>query len=536
MSTKFYIGIKALQNELWIMQPGGTYWLCIEKPENACTLCHQVIANQPVDTSIALISMTEKSHVIPNRLNKIRSLIIDPKQKISVYSLPIELKALEWFHEDLMRSHQPDNSLLILSLPAEIPYRFNIEALKRLFMCLNGYLQKKNATLLVVSDGVFFNQLEKNLLTHHANLFGLASLKTDRDTAKYHVHWWANETGITSNKLLIVSETQGEWRAINEGEFTTGNDATDINSDDAHRYYAVDRVLEGAPPLSEHWTLYKDNAELAANLLYTKAATVIFTLDKTTDLATLARQIHTVRQARGNAVKLIIRELEACLRYNDERLLLACGINAIVPHTESLSHLLTLIDSIQGTLFQRPLVQNLDELLRAVRPLEMRGQIVFSQFYEAINQLIKNPYLPQDGKGILVALKPVEGLTPVQSLSLCHFRRNGDLALLYKNQLYLFLSACRINDIHIALKSLFRLPVKEAFINTTSWHLDKDIVNELERIKANYSIPNILEESLSLEKDAILDGAAMKNTHSAPQMPLRRYPVPTHVILTDEVN
>lgn len=535
MSTKFHIGIKSLQNEIWIMQPGGIYWLCIEKKEDAYTLCHQVIANQSENTSIALICMTEKSHVQPTRLNNILSLI-DPQKKISVYSLPINLKALEWLHEDIMRSHQAANSLLILSIPAEIPYRFNEKALTLFFMNLNTYLKKKNSSLLIICDGVFFSHLEKNLLPHHTNLFGLASLKTHANTTKYHIHWWANEAGITADKLLMLSEIQGEWHAIkniNRNELSTNPDSDDTNSDDAHRYFAVDRVLEGAPALSEHWVLFKNNTELAANLLYIKAATVIFIIDRATPLSTLAKQIYAVRQTRGKAVKIVVRELEACLRYNDEHLLLACGVNVIAPHTESLSHMLTLIDSIQGMLFQRPLVQNLNELLTAIQPLSLKGLLKFPLFHEAVNQIIRNQYLKQDNKGVLVALKPVEGLSPAQSLSLCHFKRNGDLALIYNNQLYLFLSACRINDLNIALKYLFRLPTKEVFINTISWNLDKDIINELERIKSDY-IPT--EQLLSVDKNILVDRTTIENPHNKDQVPARRCPVATHLILTDEVN
>ena len=41
------------------------------------------------------------------------------------------------------------------------------------------------------------------------------------------------------------------------------------------------------------------------------------------DVPTLASMVHGLRRSRGNALKIVVRELGTSLRYSDERLLLA---------------------------------------------------------------------------------------------------------------------------------------------------------------------------------------------------------------------
>lgn len=90
-------------------------------------------------------------------------------------------------------------------------------------------------------------------------------------------------------------------------------------------------MLEGAPPLSEHWSLFDNNEALFEEARTTQAATVIFSLTQNNQIENLARQIHALRRQRGSALKIIVRENTASLRATDERLLLGCGANMVIP-------------------------------------------------------------------------------------------------------------------------------------------------------------------------------------------------------------
>lgn len=50
-------------------------------------------------------------------------------------------------------------------------------------------------------------------------------------------------------------------------------------------------------------------------------------------------------------MKILVRENTASLRATDERLLLACGANMVIPWNAPLSRCLTMIESVQGQKF-----------------------------------------------------------------------------------------------------------------------------------------------------------------------------------------
>ena len=174
--------------------------------------------------------------------------------------------------------------------------------------------------------------------------------------------------------------------------------------------------------------------------------------------------------------------MSASLRYSDERLLLACGANLIVPHVAPLSRFLTMLEGIQGQRFSRHVPADIDALLAGLRPLQLKGYMRPEPFSRAVLSLMGNTLLPEDGKGVMVALRPATGLRAEQAMTLCHLRRFGDVMTVVQGRLVLFLSTCRINDLDTALKFIFRLPVDEAFSNRVVWHRDVDIISEIKRM------------------------------------------------------
>ncbi len=175
--------------------------------------------------------------------------------------------------------------------------------------------------------------------------------------------------------------------------------------------------------------------------------------------------------------------MQTSLRYSDERLLLACGVNAIVPFGAPMSRFLTTLESLQGQRYNRHVPADLDALLQSLQPLQLRGFLPLDKFCEAVTQLVNNTLLPENGKGLLVALRPVPELRPEQALTLCKPRRYGDLVTVLGDRLYLFLSSCRYNDLDTALKFIFRLPHDELFSNRLVWFEDLQILSEVRQMK-----------------------------------------------------
>ena len=241
--------------------------------------------------------------------------------------------------------------------------------------------------------------------------------------------------------------------------------------------------VEGAPPLSEHWQLFNNNEVLFNEARTAQAATVVFSLQQNAQIEPLARSIHTLRRQRGSAMKILVRENTASLRATDERLLLACGANMVIPWNAPLSRCLTMIESVQGQKFSRYVPEDITTLLSMTQPLKLRGFQKWDVFCNAVNNMMNNPLLPANGKGVLVALRPVPGIRVEQALTLCRPNRTGDIMTIGGNRLVLFLSFCRINDLDTALNHIFPLPTGDIFSNRMTWFEDNLIAAELVQMR-----------------------------------------------------
>ena len=151
---------------------------------------------------------------------------------------------------------------------------------------------------------------------------------------------------------------------------------------------------------------------------------------------------------------------------------------------EPLSRSLTMIESVQGALFSRHVPEDINVLIDQMQPLKKRGYQPWNEFCSAIASLMNNSLLPQDGKGVMVALRPVPGLRAEQALTLCRTNRMGDIVTLSENRITLFLSFCRINDLDTALNHIFPLPVGDIFSNRMVWYEDNQIAAEIVQMQA----------------------------------------------------
>lgn len=508
MAHSFSLGIRRIWQELSVMQSPGFYWVNSDRQSDAGLLCRQIIAAQTEGSQLALICSGDQ----PEKL--LAAPLTSALKKLPLYSLPEKKAALLHLADDLMRELKPRNRLLILLAHASLWQTFTSDELRTWASHLGQWLHQQQCTLLILSHGSGVNKLKGQLSAEHRILNGLASLQGQQDSAQYLVNWWSTANGINANQLFTLSAGPQGW----QGEDDNNKPSPTPERNDEGLCLAEQRILEGAPPLSANWQLFENNTKLMQRGMLTIAATLIFALYQSDEIDELAHLIHNLRRSRGDGLKIVVREMSASLRYSDERLLLACGANLIVPHVAPLSSFLTMLEGIQGQRLSRHVPADIDKLLAGLRPLQLKGYLPLEEFSRAVTSLMENTLLPEDGKGVMVALRPAPGLSARQSMTLCHQRRFGDIMTVAQNRLFLFLSTCRINDLDTALKFIFRLPVSEAFVNRVVWHQDVDIVDKIRLLRQQ------IEFSLPATK---LPPAAAKTTAvEAERLVERREPIP----------
>ncbi|HEY3986634.1 cellulose biosynthesis protein BcsE [Cedecea sp.] len=472
MEPIFSLGIRSLWNELSHMPAGGVWWLNVDHQNDAINLVNQTVISQQQDANVAVITMSAQPK---------QAIKLDPTtgpEKIRLFSMPSSINGLNSLRRDLMCSINPENYFFILLSSDNAWENISTADLRHWISAMAKWTTRNKCSLLFVNVGNNNDKQFSLLVNEHRNLSGLASLRAQSDIHRFDVAFWCNEKGVTADQQLNVHWQNGTWYVVENAE-----NAPQPRSDEK-RVLSHIAVLEGAPALSENWQLFDNNEQLFEAARTAQAATIIFSLTQNGQINSIARQIHSLRRQRGSALKLIVRENQASLRATDERLLLGCGATLIIPWNAPLSRCLTMIESVQGAKFTRHVPEDISVLIDQMQPLKLRGYQPWDVFCSGISTLMNNALLPEDGKGVMVALRPVPGLRVEQALTLCRPNRMGDVVTLGENRLVLFLSFCRINDLDTALNHIFPLPVNDIFTNRMVWFEDSQIAAEILQMQA----------------------------------------------------
>ncbi|MEF3108211.1 cellulose biosynthesis protein BcsE [Raoultella sp. WB_B2P2-3] len=467
MDIVYTLGISSLWDEVSHMPVGGVWWLNVDRYVDAVSLLNHTLAAQAKDGKVAAIVMGENPSKIISLDNN------SGPEKIVLFTLPNLTEGLEEMHRDILCSLEPGNYLFIL-LCAENAWQ-NIKSAQ-----LCNWVEKSsrwtkyhNCSLLVLNSGNNNDKQLSPLLYQYRSLSGLASIRYEGDSFLFDIAWWGSEKGMSAQQQLVVLQDEAGWRLAQDEETIVQPRS------DEKAVLSNLRVLEGAPALSEYWTLFDTNDAVFNAARTAQAATVLFSVTQNVQIEQLGRYIHTLRRQRGSALKIIVREQTPSLRATDERLLLSSGANMVIPCGAPLSRCLTLIESVQKQKFSRHIPEDFATLIAWSQPLKLRGYQRWDDFCSAVYNIMANTMLPADSKGVMVALRPAPGLRVEQALTLCKPNRMGDIMTIGNNRLVLFLSFCRVNDLDTALNHIFPLPTGDIFSNRMIWFEDKQITAEI---------------------------------------------------------
>jgi len=440
------LAVSGLGAESSQLHQQGLYWLACDVAEDATLLCRQVVEGMPANIRAALIADTQAVAAVLGTLDAGHG-----PAELALYEA--NPKAIHALVDDLPRLDAAGRVLVLLA-PADV---WSGAEVARWCSSLRPALLAEAALLLVISGGQG-TALVECLRAYNQPLDGLAQVYRGKGGVRYLQHFWSNPLGKTATRDMELVRLAGGFAVA-----ATAPVPIDAGGDEL-LCLAQRPVLEGAPAFSAHWQVHESLEDLSTSASRAVSATVIFAIDAGQRLDNLARQLHRLRQLRGNALKLVVREMAPTLRYQDEQLLLACGATLIVPFGASLSRFLTMVESIQGYVWRRHLPGDFDALLARLRPLAICGLVAPRAFAEAVQSMwqgVRNGEIVHQ----LLVLRPAPGLTPRQACSRTVFRRDGDIACVVGEVLFLFLFACRSEGVEQALDHIFQLSWKELFIS-----------------------------------------------------------------------
>lgn len=183
-------------------------------------------------------------------------------------------KGLYYLARDLQCSIDPHNYLFILVCANNAWQNIPAERLRSWLDKMNKWSRLNHCSLLVINPGNNNDKQFSLLLEEYRSLFGLASLRFQGDQHLLDIAFWCNEKGVSARQQLSVQQQNGIWTLVQseEAEIQPRSDEKRILSNVA--------VLEGAPPLSEHWQLFNNNEVLFNEARTAQAATVVFLYSK----------------------------------------------------------------------------------------------------------------------------------------------------------------------------------------------------------------------------------------------------------------
>jgi cellulose biosynthesis protein BcsE len=278
---------------------------------------------------------------------------------------------------------------------------------------------------------------------------GAVRLESGKEQLEWIVDFWASPTGVVASRAHPARIESNGVLAINEAvpqKATGGADQTAIRqlaaAKDEKDVYFMDSTLVGIAKTADgKWTFCDNLVTLMHAARDAVAASAVLVFDRSTDLRQLAQAVHTLRTGRGKNMKIIIRELDASLRYQNELLLLRLGASMVIHRDVPVARLQLAIQSLAGQVFSRDVDVNFDTALASVSTTHAVGYLPPLQFCQQgadIVERAKSLAIPY----ALVRAKPPLGIAIDQAVKRFKLTRNGDMVTATADEIVLFLSAC----------------------------------------------------------------------------------------------
>ncbi|WP_260954622.1 cellulose biosynthesis protein BcsE [Pseudomonas citri] len=448
------LAIPSLRDEQIQLRQGGLYWVALDQPSDAQVLALQFL--------VALSAQHRATLVWCGSNPEDRIGALDDQQgpgQLRVFEVPVPAmrSALESLPSELRRAAVAPGSQVLLMLPATSWQSFDTLQLQQWCERMRHWLRERGCTLLVLCHGQA-SSLHAELVRLNECLSGLAQLYRHDGGIRYQLHFWHSEQGVCGAQAFELQSLASGFGVVRDEQARP----VPTRTDDQRLYLAQRSVLESTSTLSRQWKVFERRIDLLQQASLARAASVLIAIESDQQVEVLSRDLYALRERCGMALKVVVREMEPCLRYRDERLLMSCGANIIVPFGVSLSRFFSLVDSVQGQLWNRGRSGNdLESLLKRLRAPTMRGLLPPREFLSTLDQIYADACGEIEHQ--LLRLQPPPSLTIEQCLYQVTLRRFGDIATVVEGVCYVFLFACRSDGLESALGNICRLPWRSLF-------------------------------------------------------------------------
>lgn len=272
---------------------------------------------------------------------------------------------------------------------------------------------------------------------------------------------WAGQDESAHRQFGLKLPSQDKF-LHSDGSEMEANRHEILDAPDQGRVIATAAVVFGVKGVPAEWTVVNDLSEMEVICHDSVAATLLVHADSDHEFEALSRFVHRMRLSHSRSLKIIVRETNNKLRYNNELVLLRLGANLMVYKEIPFSRLLQVISSMAAQTFSSKVENEYLLAVRAAEPNQIAGYLSPPTFCREVAAMLKRSECINLSHS-MVRLSILSRVAQLDALQACQARRFGDIFTADENSVYLFLFACREPDVDSTLDRLFSVPVTELF-------------------------------------------------------------------------
>lgn len=407
-----------------------------------------------------------------------------------------ELSFYSKFKRSLTILHLSEN--MLVSMPALL--------LEKIIPRIRQIASQNKSCIVLLLSGRKALDYRSSLMALSDQLGGLINIETEATRSQLIYDFWHHTQGVSKHVIYNV-ELAGSYRAIQQTKEDEPLSANGFVDND--KVYINKKLLRSNTKLPPNYDICDDNDEIYYLAKIANAATLIFCADKDEDKEELAKKCFRLRKQRGNWLKIVIKNNDGVLRHHDECVFLTLGVNLIMHTTTDISRIMSQVQAIQGIKFGRLLPADYVSVLDNAKSSDLKGYLPAHEFVDEVKKQ-RDAALNTGTSGVLVCLRLLPRIQPLDVLSLFSLNRSGDIITASEKVIYLYLHACRENDVDVALTRLFRLSIREFFsehqIHSQDLYVD-EVLRELRKQAMAREVRDY-SDSLSQSKNQLIEQAS----------------------------
>lgn len=517
-------GIKLLPNKHTTMNASGVYLTTLPTQKIAQSYLRPLLGHskkvsfisfQSVSDFFSTTNLEQKKH-FKAQLSKRKTYFLSlEKKSLSADKLLLDFRKVGFKPQENVIINISDQTLL--TIREKVRHEF--------FNFLNRISKANNTCFFIVLHGQESSKVNHWVMKNPEYFLGLSSLhKVEQAEYIYHIQYWIADSQVSSNDNYDVVLNDNDEFIVDIHESELLNDAEGKNDlYDNDRIYISKGAIDANQTTSSYMTLFDSNDLLIENIPHLNQSTVIFNINNQSDVHHLAIQCYRLRRKFGHQFKIILREMQQCLRYSDENFLSYVGINLIIPASVNFARFLSMVENLQKQQTTCFVPDSIEEILNLEDNIQygLKGYVDNQRFVSRCQQLIEQ-HESTKSQFALVRLTLLPGIDAQSCLTMCNIKRDGDIVTACHDSLYLLLSSVRENDIQIALKHIFKLPVMDIFQSNTAFTTDGRVQMQL---------PEILAQALDIDITTYQETVAEAQKISSTQNDITPLTFATHTPL-----